>query len=93
MFKKKWALCWDGPRPRQPPRRDPDGRRYPSGPHGGGAGRLPFPGGGPRFLLSPAPALGSAGSPGARTGSAGRATDPRAAERARVLSVLHAERL
>ena len=32
-IQKKWAHCWVGPCPRRTPRRNPDGRRHPTGPH------------------------------------------------------------
>src|ERR1039458_10121656 len=77
MFKKKWALCWDGPCRRRTPRRNPDGRRHPSGPHGGRLCRLRFPWRGPRFLLSSASRPGPARIAGARAGFAIGAAGPR----------------
>src|ERR1035438_1314730 len=77
MFKKKWALCWDGPCRRRTPRRNPDGRRHPSGPHGGRLCRLRFPWRCPRFLLSSASRPGPACIAGARAGFAIGAAGPR----------------
>jgi len=92
---KKVARCWDGPC-EGGPRGETLMTPSPIWPHGGRRCRLRFPWGGSRFLLSAASCLGPPASPApepalpAARPAPARALSP--AERASVLTALHAER-